>query len=98
MLKALYDYAIRHELTLPDGYVKKTIQAYISLSSADPDYVGIRLDDEEAVPCPDIGSLANGTDKSNVLAEKRSVVIPDSPTAKSAFFTKALISCGGGRW
>jgi len=94
MLKALYDYAIRHELTLPDGYVKKTIKVYISLSSKDPDYVGIRVGGEDAVPCPDIGSLANGTDKSNVLAEKRSVIIPDSPSAKSIFFQKALISCG----
>jgi len=93
MLKALYDYAIRHELTLPDGYVKKTIKAYISLSSADPDYIGIRLGETEPIPCPDIGSLANGTDKSNVIVEKRSVVIPDSPTSKSEFFRKALVSC-----
>lgn len=93
MLKALYDYAIRHSLTLPEGYVKKTIKAYISLSSADPTYVGIRMGEEETVPCPDIGSMANSKDKSNVLVEKRSVVVPTAPSVKNTFFCEALLSC-----
>ena len=33
MLNALYDYAVRHELSLPDGYAKKTVAAYISFST-----------------------------------------------------------------
>lgn len=94
MLKALYDYALRHDLTLPDGYVKKTVKAYISLSSVSPEYVDIYMGEEEAIPCPNIGSLANGTDKSNVIVEKRSVVIPDAPSSKSDFFRDALVSCG----
>lgn len=91
MLKALYDYGVRRQLALPPGFVGKTIKAYISLSENDGS-VGVYLGDAEAVPCPDIGSLANGKDKSNVLAEKRSVVIPEEPGAKSAFFLAALRS------
>lgn len=89
MLKALYDYGMRRQLALPPGFVEKTIKAYISLSEHD-DHVSVYLGDEEAVPCPDIGSLANGKDKSNVLAEKRSVVIPQEPGSKSAFFLETL--------
>lgn len=89
MLKALYDYAMREGLTLPAGYVNKTIRAYIVLS-ADGEYIGLEEGGPLAVPAPDIGSLANGKDKSNVLLEKRSVVIPEEPTLKSAFFLNAL--------
>ncbi len=89
MLKALYDYGMRRQLALPPGFVEKTIKAYISLSEHD-DHVSVYLGDEEAVPCPDIGSLANGKDKSNVLREKRSVVIPQEPGSKSAFFLETL--------
>lgn len=92
MLKALHDYAIRRELTLPEGYLKKTIKAYISLD-LEGSFTGIYLgDDTEEIPCPDIGSLANGKDKSNVLVEKRSVVIPKKETAKSRFFLESLQS------
>ena len=91
MLKALYDYGIRRRLALPPGFVEKNVKAYISLSdSGDP--VSVYLGGEEPVPCPDIGSLANGKDKSNVLAEKRSVVIPQEPGSKSSFFLEALRS------
>lgn len=91
MLKALYDYGVRRQLALPSGFVGKTVRAYISLSEED-DHVSVYLGDEEPVPCPDIGSLANGKDKSNVLAEKRLVVIPESFGAKSNFFLQALRS------
>lgn len=93
MLKALYDYAVRERLTLPPGYVNKTIKAYISLY-ADGRFLGIEMGDELPVPCPDIGSLANGTDKSNVLVEKSSLVLPESENAKSTFFLKALVDAG----
>ena len=89
MLKALYDYGMRRQLALPPGFVGKTIKAYLSFSEHD-DHVSVYLGDEELVPCPDIGSLANGKDKSNVLAEKRSVVIPEEPGSKSAFFLETL--------
>lgn len=89
MLKSLYDYALRHELALPAGCVNKTVKAYLSLS-AYSDYVRVIMGDAEPVPCPDIGSLANGTKLSNVILEKRSVVLPEEPSAKSAFFLSAL--------
>ena len=91
MLKALYDYGIRHQLALPPGFVGKTIKAYISLSESGS-HVSVYLGDDQPVPCPDIGSLANGKDKSNVLAEKRSVVIPEQEGSKSTFFLEALRS------
>lgn len=89
MLKALYDYGLRRQLALPPGFVGKVIKAYISLSEND-DHVSVYLGADDPVPCPDIGSLAQGKDKSNVLAEKRSVVIPEQPGSKSGFFLEAL--------
>lgn len=94
MLKALYDYAMTNDLSLPQGYAKKTVAAYIWLSSADPEFLEIRLGDNQAVACPDIGSLANGKDKSNIIVEKRSVVIPEADNPKSRFFLDALTRLG----
>lgn len=93
MLKALYDYAIQRGLTVPDGCVKKTVKAYVCLSSVNPDYAEVIPGGEEAVVCPDIGSLANGTDKSNVLCEKRSVVFATEENAKGRFFWNAMADC-----
>lgn len=93
MLKALYDYAPREKLTLPAGYVNKTIKAYISLS-ADGSLLGVETGGPEPLPCPDIGNLANGTDKSNVLVEKYSLVLPETPNAKSIFYLNALMDTG----
>ena len=94
MLKALYDYALSHELALPEGYVKKTVAAYIMFSSEAPDFIEIWMGDDLPIPCPDIGSLAKGKDKSNIIVEKRSVVIPDAENAKSRFFLTALARLG----
>ena len=91
MLKALYDYGLRRQLALPPGFVGKTIKAYISLSESNS-HVSVYLGGDDPIPCPDIGSLANGKDKSNVLVEKRSVVIPEQPGSKSTFFLEALRS------
>ena len=55
MLKALYDYALREKLTLPPGYVNKTIKAYISLY-ADGSLLGVETGGSSPLPCPDIGS------------------------------------------
>ena len=90
MMKSLYDYAVRNGLTLPPGYVRKTVKAFIALSTKNEDFAAIILSNGEAIPAPDIGSLANGTDKSNVLLEKCSIVFPEEPTAKSEFFLAAL--------
>ena len=90
MLKSLYDYAVRNGLTLPPGYVNKTVKAYVVLSSKNEDFADVLLSDGKENPAPDIGSLANGADKSNVLLEKRSIVFPTEPTAKSNFFLNAI--------
>jgi CRISPR-associated protein Csd1 len=89
MLKALYDYSVNHHLTLPPGFVTKTVKAYIQIDTQS-DYVGVFLNDDEPIPCPDIGSAAQGSAKCNVLVEKRSVVLPEQPFAKSTFFLEAL--------
>ena len=74
MLKALYDYGISNHLTLPPGLIKKQIRGYIVLSK-DGEYLTVEKCENETQPCPDIGSLANGKDKCNVLAEKSSVIL-----------------------
>ena len=78
MLKALYDYGIRNHLAVPPGFLRKNIRAYICLSESGK-FLGIeQCGKEEMQICPDIGSLANGPDKCNPLAEKASVVLGDS--------------------
>lgn len=89
MLKSLYDYAIRNDLVLPPGYVYKTIKAYVLLYS-DGSFQDVEVCENETVAAPDIGSLANGKDKCNLLVEKRSVVIPQAESKKSRFFLDAL--------
>ena len=51
MLKALYTYAQRKHLTLPPGYINKTVKAYIVLSSSNPDNVTLHLGDDREIPC-----------------------------------------------
>ena len=89
MLKSLYDYARRMNLTLPAGYAEKTIKAFLCLTG-DGRFAGVRMDEENVFRCPDIGSLANGTDKSNLLVEKYSVIFPPEPTPKSQFFREGM--------
>lgn len=91
MLRALYDYAIRKQITLPPGYVKKTVKAWIDLSSISADYLGLWMGDSQKIICPDMGDALHGN-KSNVLVEKRSVILPDEETPKSRFFREALRS------
>lgn len=93
MLKALYDYARRMNLTLPAGYADKTIKAFVCLTK-DGRFAGVRMDEGNTFRCPDIGSLANGTDKSNLLAEKCSVIFPLQPTPKSRFFRQGMKDFG----
>ena len=91
MLKALYDYAERHHLAIPPGFAYKSVKAFISLSSADPDYVGVQMEDNQReYACPDVAS--NVPDRSGVLVEKRSDVIPEESTPKSRFFLESLRS------
>ena len=93
MLKALYDYARRMNLMLPAGYAEKAIKAFLCLTG-DGRFAGVRMDEGNLFRCPDIGSLANGTDKSNLLAEKYSVIFPPEPTPKSRFFREGMKDLG----
>ena len=94
MLKALYDYGVRNGLALPPGFVNKQIRAYIRLT-ADGDYLGLEQCEDELLPCPDIGSLANSPDKCSLLAEKCSIILfvphdPDESSPKHVFFCAAM--------
>ena len=93
MLKALYDYALQMQLTQPAGFTEKTIKAFLCLTR-DGRFAGIRMDGIHLFRCPDIGSLANGTDKSNLLVEKYHVVFPRTPSLKSSFFREGFRRLG----
>lgn len=77
MLQELYQYAQDKGLAAKPGFKEKNVKWYISFG-ADGSFLGI----DPAVGksyCPDIGSLANGTTKSNIIAEKAEVIfnLPD---------------------
>ncbi|HBK03810.1 MAG TPA: hypothetical protein DDY87_05435 [Clostridiales bacterium] len=89
MLKALYDYGIRNHLTVPPGFIRKPIRAYICLSQSGS-FLGIEVcGKEETQVCPDIGSMANSPDKCNPLAEKASIILADTGK-KPDYFRKLL--------
>lgn len=89
MLKELYDYALENDLILPAGFIKKKVHAYVLLAK-DGKFLGIMPGQEEKVPCPDIGSMANSGSKCNVLAEKRSILFPSEETPKAAYFRETM--------
>ena len=76
MLEALYKYAQDNKLAVRPGFKPKKIKYHICFSS-NGDFIGISTveDDAEAPICPDIGTLANGTTKSNIIAEKAEVIL-----------------------
>lgn len=91
MLKALYDYGVQNGLAIPPGFMRKPIRGYILLS-ATGDYLGIQQCKDENQICPDIGSLANGPDKCNPLAEKAEIVLRSS--GKKVDFYRQLLAEG----
>ena len=72
MPEALHKYADDNSLAARPGFKTKNVKYYI-MFSANGDFLGF---DPVTVPlmCPDIGSLANGTSKSNIIAEKAEVI------------------------
>lgn len=72
MLQELYKYAQDKGLASKPGFKEKNVKWYISFS-ADGSFIGIEPALEKPY-CPDIGSLANGTAKSNIIAEKAEVI------------------------
>lgn len=98
MLEALYQYAKNHQLIAKPGFKPKKVKYYISFSG-NGDFIGFdQLEDDTPPPmCPDIGSLANGTTKSNIIAEKAEVILnlPDKEgnckrEQKQKFYLDAL--------
>lgn len=76
MLEALYKYAQDNKLAVRPGFKAKKIKYHICFS-ANGDFMGFSTVEDDAEPpmCPDIGSLANGTTKSNIIAEKAEVIL-----------------------
>lgn len=85
MLEALHKYATDNSLAAKPGFKIKNVKYYIMLS-ANGDFLGF---DPVTVPpmCPDIGSLANGTTKSNIIAEKAEVIfnIPEEKNGTQVY-------------
>ena len=50
-------------------------------------FIGIVMGNDEPVLCPDIGSLANGKDKCNILVEKKQIVMGNADNIKSNFLS-----------
>ena len=92
MLNDLYRYAIKNSLSAKPGYKPKTVKAYIIISK-EGEFLGVEPSVKEEVMCPDIGSMANGTSKSNIIAEKAEVVLmlTQKRKDKHEFFKRALI-------
>ena len=78
MLNELYRHAVQSGLAALPGYKEKYVKAYIRLTAAG-EFAGIDDGGSEKVPCPDIGSTANGTDKCNFLVEKAEIVLLMDP-------------------
>ena len=95
MLNDLYNYAIKNNLASRMGFKPKNIKAYISLS-ADGKFIAIDPGPEEKINCPDIGSMANGTTKSNIIAEKAEIILQVNPqkvvSIKRKFYLDAFES------
>lgn len=95
MLQELYQYAQTKGLAAKPGFKEKNVKWYISFS-ADGRFIGIDPAIGKAY-CPDIGSLANGTTKSNIIAEKAEVIfnLPDKDgnlkrAAKQTFYMDSM--------
>ena len=72
MIQELYKYAQDKGFAAKPGFKEKNVKWYISFA-ADGSFIGIDPALEKPY-CPDIGSLANGTTKSNIIAEKAEVI------------------------
>lgn len=72
MLAELYNYAIDNNLSVQSGFKEKNVKYYISIGINGEVLDFVKADKKPL--CPDLGSLANGTTKSNIIAEKTDIV------------------------
>jgi CRISPR-associated protein Csd1 len=93
VLHDLYQYALKNNLAARGGFKPKHVKAYILLS-ADGKFIGFDSVIEKTVVCPDIGSVALGTSKCNILTEKAAIVLltdgAQNTLVKHQFFKNAL--------
>jgi len=93
MLNELYQYALKKQLASRPGFKPKNVKAYILLSK-NGEFIGFDPAPPDKVMCPDIGSVAQGQDKCNILVEKAQIVLLIKPEknipVKHQFFKNAL--------
>jgi len=81
-------------MVVKPGYKPKNIKAYLLLNEKN-EYIGIDPVNDERIVVPDIGTLAQGKSKCNVLTEKASIVLmlddKDNTILKHGFFKEALL-------
>jgi CRISPR-associated protein Csd1 len=91
MLKEIYDYGVKAKIASSIGFKLKNVKAYILLNNAG-EFIAIDAGPKEKQLCPDIGSLAQGTDKCNILVEKAEIVfaLSEKSLTKHNFYISAL--------
>lgn len=91
MLKEIYNYGIKAKISSPVGFKEKSIKAYVLLDKHG-EFIAIDAASKEKQLCPDIGSMAQGRDKCNVLVEKAEIVLgfTEKNQLKHNFFLTAL--------
>lgn len=92
LLKELYDYAVRENLTAIPGFKKRTIDAYISLDK-DGNFIGIVPSESKKVFAPDLGNVSRGAQKCDILISQAKYVLglgDGNIHTKHEFFKSAL--------
>lgn len=91
MLKEIYDYGVKAKISSPVGFKQKNIKAYVLLNNSG-EFIAIDAAPKEKQLCPDIGSMAQGRDKCNILVEKAEIVLAfnEKNQVKHNFFLSAL--------
>lgn len=102
MLEELYKYAVDNGITARPGFKEKGVKYYISFD-VNGSFVGFdAAEDGKKATCPDMGSAAQSTSKSNIIAEKADIVLnlPDKDgkfprQAKHDFYMSAMREIAG---
>lgn len=89
MLYELYEYAIKNHLAARPGFKPKHVKAYVCLS-VHGEFLCIDPGPEDTTICPDMGSMAQGATKCNVLVEKRLIPLSNEKPQKHSFYMEAL--------
>ena len=75
MLEELYKYAVDNGITARPGFKEKSVKYYISFD-VNGNFVGFdAVEDDKKTFCPDMGSAAQSSTKSNIIAEKAEIIL-----------------------